>query len=136
MQIEVLPPNINESLKNFTVVPDKNQIRFGLIAVKNVGEGIIEATTSERKTNGPFLSISDFNMILKRISHRFLVEFKKNWYDVNKNMIETDENYKDMYINYYQNILGGDQSEDIRSHKIRTWLYNRIKSNIQHYTII
>jgi DNA polymerase-3 subunit alpha len=60
MQIEVLPPNINESLKNFTVVPDKNQIRFGLIAVKNVGEGIIEAVTSERKANGPFLTMSDF----------------------------------------------------------------------------
>ncbi len=60
MQIEVLPPNINESLKNFTVVPDKNQIRFGLIAIKNVGEGIIEATTKERKENGAFKTMSDF----------------------------------------------------------------------------
>jgi len=81
------------------------------------------------------LSVSEFNMILKRICHRFLIEFKKNWYDINKHMIENDEKYKDLYIIYYKNILGGDQSEDIRSHKIRSWLYNRLKTNIQHYTI-
>ncbi len=59
MDIEVLPPNINESLKNFTVVPGKNQIRFGMLAIKNVGEKFIEAVVEERKT-GPFASISDF----------------------------------------------------------------------------
>src|SRR3989339_1232718 len=37
MNVEVLPPNINESLKNFTVVEGRSQIRFGLLAVKNDG---------------------------------------------------------------------------------------------------
>jgi len=60
MNVEVLPPNINESLKNFTVVPDKNQIRFGLLAVKNVGVNIIDAVVEERKKAGPFKSIGDF----------------------------------------------------------------------------
>lgn len=60
MQIEVLPPNINESLKNFTVVPEKNQIRFGLLAIKNVGENIIDAVVAERKNAGPFATMSDF----------------------------------------------------------------------------
>jgi DNA polymerase-3 subunit alpha len=60
MQVEVLAPNINESLKNFTVVPDKNQIRFGLLAIKNVGINIVEAIVEERKLNGPFQSIGDF----------------------------------------------------------------------------
>jgi len=60
MEVEVLPPNINESLKNFTVVPDKNQIRFGLLAIKNVGENIINSTTEEVKNNGRFKSISDY----------------------------------------------------------------------------
>ncbi len=60
MDIEVLPPNINESLKNFTVVPDKKQIRFGLLAVKNVGENIIDAITKERKEKGQFRNIADF----------------------------------------------------------------------------
>ena len=60
MDIEVLPPNVNESLKNFTVVPDQQKIRFGLLAVKNVGGNIIDAICEERKLNGPFTSIGDF----------------------------------------------------------------------------
>ncbi|MDD2731605.1 MAG: DNA polymerase III subunit alpha [Candidatus Pacebacteria bacterium] len=60
MRIEVLAPDINESLKNFTVVPKENKIRFGLLAVKNVGENIIDVITAERKANGPFKSITDF----------------------------------------------------------------------------
>ncbi len=64
MGIEVLPPNINESLKNFTVVPTNppasGNIRFGLLAIKNVGTNIIDAVVEERKKNGPFQSIGDF----------------------------------------------------------------------------
>jgi len=64
MGVEVLAPNINESLKNFTVVPKNppagGQIRFGLLAVKNVGTNIIDAVVEERKTSGPFKSIGDF----------------------------------------------------------------------------
>jgi len=57
--IKVLPPDINESFSNFTVT-QKNGIRFGLLAVKNVGEASIEAIISERKKGGPFKSIFDF----------------------------------------------------------------------------
>ncbi|MDP2736048.1 MAG: DNA polymerase III subunit alpha, partial [bacterium] len=60
MGIEVLPPGINESFSNFSVVPQKNQIRFGLLAVKNVGEGIVEAIIAERKARGTYLSMQDF----------------------------------------------------------------------------
>jgi len=60
MNVEVLPPNINESLKNFTVVEGKQQIRFGLLAVKNVGVNIIDAIVEERKNAGEFKSIGDF----------------------------------------------------------------------------
>lgn len=60
MDIEVLAPNINESLKFFTVVPNENKIRFGLLAIKNVGENIIDAVAKERKENGQFKSMSDF----------------------------------------------------------------------------
>jgi DNA polymerase-3 subunit alpha len=60
MGIEVLAPDINESKKNFTIIPDKNQIRFGLLAIKNVGENIVKTITEERKTNGPFGSIANF----------------------------------------------------------------------------
>jgi len=59
MGIEVLAPDINESLANFTVIPPM-QIRFGLLAIKNVGENIVKAIVEERKGNGPYHSISDF----------------------------------------------------------------------------
>jgi len=60
MNIEVLPPDINESLKNFAVVEGKSQIRFGFLAIKNVGENIAEIIVNERKSGGPFKSIGDF----------------------------------------------------------------------------
>lgn len=60
MKIEVLPPDINESFSNFSVVPEKNQIRFGLSAVKNVGYNIVELIVNERKNNGHFKTIEDF----------------------------------------------------------------------------
>ncbi len=59
MGIKVLPPDINESFSNFTVTKD-NQIRFGLLAVKNVGYNVVDAIVKERKTNGPFESINKF----------------------------------------------------------------------------
>ena len=60
MNVEVLAPNINESLKNFTVIEGKNQIRFGMLAIKNVGVNIIDAIVEEKKVNGKFKSIGDF----------------------------------------------------------------------------
>jgi len=59
MGIKVLPPDINESHANFTVV-GKNQIRFGLWAIKNVGHNIITTIIGERKANEKFQSIEEF----------------------------------------------------------------------------
>jgi DNA polymerase-3 subunit alpha len=56
--IEVLPPDINESVKDFSV--KDNRIRFGLAAVKNVGENALDSIVEERNKNGKFTSISDF----------------------------------------------------------------------------
>ncbi len=115
MGVEVLPPHINESFADFTVVPLQNhstlnsnfsqgmqgggeyrsepyqaygeqgtepatqqtagknlkngRIRFGLTTIKNFGEGISDAITLERKTNGKFKSLQDF---LTRIKNRNL----------------------------------------------------------------
>jgi len=60
MGIEVLPPDINESWRNFTAIPGKKQIRFGLLAIKNVGVNFVEAMVKERKERNPFQSIEDF----------------------------------------------------------------------------
>lgn len=57
MGIEVLPPDINQSGVNFTVV-DQNKIRFGLAAVKNVGKSAIAELIAGRK-DGPYQSLSE-----------------------------------------------------------------------------
>jgi DNA polymerase III subunit alpha len=58
MGINVLPPDINESMKDFSVVGD--HIRFGLAAVKNVGSGAVESIIESRNAEGAFKSFVDF----------------------------------------------------------------------------
>jgi len=69
MNLEVLPPDINESFADFSVVPNTQKIRFGLTTIKNFGEGIADAIIEERKQNGPFVSMSEF---LTRVHSRGL----------------------------------------------------------------
>ncbi len=59
MGLEVLGPDINESGLNFTVTKDR-RIRFGMSALKGVGEGPVEDILGERKAHGPFSNI--FNL--------------------------------------------------------------------------
>lgn len=56
--IEILPPDVNESLFLFNVIEDN--IRFGMGAIKNVGEGPVNAIIKEREENGPFVGFIDF----------------------------------------------------------------------------
>ncbi len=58
LEIEVLPPDVNESMTDFAVVGGK--IRFGLNAVKGVGENTCRAIITAREADGPFESIWDF----------------------------------------------------------------------------
>ena len=92
MKIAVLPPSINESFSQFTVVKadlrfkiqdlskeetkdservpaGQEKIRFGLMTIKNFGEGISHAIIAERKERGPFTSLSNF---LERVKDRNL----------------------------------------------------------------
>jgi DNA polymerase-3 subunit alpha len=68
--IEVLPPDINESDKEFTVTGSK--IRFGLVAVKNVGENAIESIVAARNQGGKFSSLFEFceRVDLKKVNKR------------------------------------------------------------------
>jgi DNA polymerase-3 subunit alpha len=66
MEIEVLGPDVNESVSKFTVNKD-GAIRFGLAAMKGVGAKAVEAIVHERNENGPFKSIFD---LTKRIDLR------------------------------------------------------------------
>ena len=58
MRINLLPPDVNESDAYFTI-SGKN-IRFGLVAIKNIGEKFILQLMDERRENGPFKSLEDF----------------------------------------------------------------------------
>ncbi|MDZ8117999.1 DNA polymerase III subunit alpha [Pontiella agarivorans] len=60
MGIDVLPPSVNESIGHFNAVQDGGGIRFGLAAIKGVGEGVVEEIVKERDQNGPFLGLMDF----------------------------------------------------------------------------
>ena len=58
--IQVLPPDVNESFPGFAVVKETGNIRWGLTAVKNVGEEIAREIVRERKVNGLFVDLADF----------------------------------------------------------------------------
>jgi len=61
MNIPVLPPNVNESFQDFTVVKgEQDKIRFGLTTIKNFGENIADTIIEERKKNKKFNNLSDF----------------------------------------------------------------------------
>ena len=58
MGICLLPPDVNESEADFTVVGE--DIRFGMVAIKNIGRGFINALVENREREGRFLSFDDF----------------------------------------------------------------------------
>lgn len=65
--IKVLPPDINKSYLEYT--PDGKNIRFGMAAIKGVGEPVCEAIIKEREANGEFTSIFDF---CKRVDAKYV----------------------------------------------------------------
>jgi DNA polymerase III subunit alpha len=69
MGLQVLSPDVNESFAEFAIVPDSNQIRFGMNAVKNVGANAVEEILRARKEGGQFASLEDF---LKRVNVRIV----------------------------------------------------------------
>ncbi|MEK7574079.1 MAG: DNA polymerase III subunit alpha [Patescibacteria group bacterium] len=75
VNIAILPPDINKSYADFTPENSDN-IRFGLLAVKNIGANIVSIIIGERGRGGPFESLPDF---LDRINHR----------DLNKKSLES-----------------------------------------------
>jgi len=72
--VEILPPDINKSFVNFT--PDGNKIRFGLVAIKNVGAEITRGIIEERIKKGQFNTFEEF---LTRVQHK----------DLNKKSLES-----------------------------------------------
>ena len=65
--IEILPPCVNRSEGGF--IPENGAIRFGLMAVKNLGLGIIERLIKEREANGEYTSM--YNFCLRNYAREF-----------------------------------------------------------------
>lgn len=76
MGVRVLPPNINISEWYFTV-PDERTVRFGMGAVKGVGEGIVEAIVNERAKNGPYKDIFDVAARVRSVNRKVLEQLVK-----------------------------------------------------------
>ena len=74
MGIEILPPDINKGVGNFSV--DNGMIRYGLAAIKSIGRPVIEAIIKEREAAGEFKTLKDF---IERLSGK----------EVNKRTIES-----------------------------------------------
>lgn len=75
MGIKVLPPDVNESFVEFAVVPGKQEIRFSMAAIKNVGTGAVEEIIRAREANGHFKSLEEFmGCINTRLANRKTIE--------------------------------------------------------------
>jgi len=77
MGIEVLPPDINKGMNDFTV--NDGKLIYSLKAIKNVGGQVIDRIVEERETNGKFESLSDFirRMGVKDVNKRAIENFIK-----------------------------------------------------------
>ena len=73
MGLTILPPHVNLSSYEFAVVDDKT-IRYGLGAIKGVGQGAVEAIVGERRAHGDFASLEDLcrRLDLSKINRRVL----------------------------------------------------------------
>ncbi len=67
MGMPVLAPDVNESFARFAVVKGQNTLRFGLLAIKGLGEDAADYVIQERKANGPYKDLMDF---VRRMNHK------------------------------------------------------------------
>jgi DNA polymerase-3 subunit alpha len=124
MNIVVLRPDINRSYSKFTV--DGSSIRFGLAAIKNVGEAAIDSITNEREKNGEFIDFIDF---CKRISSE----------EVNKKCIESlikagsFDNFnvnRNTLLNSFESIIDSINSDRKRSLSGQVTMFDNGKEDV------
>lgn len=109
MKINILPPDINESLNNFSVF-DTN-IRFGLGAVKNLGTAAIENILAERAARGPFRSFYDFcSRVDLRVCNKRALESL-----IKAGAFSSILNNRNMLLHNLDRIMGA--ASDLQKHK-------------------
>jgi DNA polymerase-3 subunit alpha len=122
--IAVLPPDINESMTDFAVLADK-KIRFGLGAIKGVGQIAIEEVLEARKKDGPFSDLFDLaarcngRMVNKRVLEAFTKAGALDTFGVNRASLfkaidpalehgAARQKQRDDLQNSFLDLLGGD----------------------------
>lgn len=74
------------------------------------------------------LTTEELDNQLKKICKQFLIDFKKHWYDKHVDKIEINEKWTNMYVDYYQRILGGSRiTTDAICQNVRLQLYKSMK---------
>lgn len=107
--IEVLPPDINESYTKFTV--SGNKIRFGLSALKNAGDNVIESIVNSREEKGKFTDLGDFctKIDLSVVNKRVVESLIKS------GALDSFKVFRSRMLAVYEKILDGINSERKRN---------------------
>ena len=115
MKIQVLPPDVNESAKNFT--PVGNDIRFGLTAVRNVGANVVDAIVAGREEKGRFVDFNDFlSKVAAPVCNKRVIEslIKAGAFDDMKHrrraLVAIHETAVDQYVDIKRNEAIGQDS--------------------------
>ncbi|MBR6678032.1 MAG: DNA polymerase III subunit alpha, partial [Oscillospiraceae bacterium] len=100
-RIPILPPDVNHSCDSFTV--EEGGIRFGLVAIKNIGRGFIQSVMREREKGGLFRSFQDFceRMIESEMNKRALENL------IYAGAFDSFGNRRSQLIQVYEKVLDG-----------------------------
>lgn len=110
MNIELLPPDINEGYSNFSV--SNGKIRFGLSAIKNVGKGNIKAIVESRNKNGLFKSLSQFLELMSSSLNTRCIESL-----IKAGAFDSLGGFRSQYMNVYKEIytsVGNNKRKNIQ----------------------
>ena len=116
MDIDVLVPDVNESEIDFNAVD--GQIRFGLSAVRNIGEGVVELMVQERVKNGPFVDFYDFiNRVDLNVLNKRTVEsmIKAGAFD---SLGHTRRGLVESFESMLENVIGRRRAEDMGQYSL------------------
>ncbi len=108
-KINILSPSINESFGHFTAT--KDGIRFGLLAIKNVGKSLVQAIAKNREEKGHFISMNDFinRLDSKELNKRAIESL------INAGAFDCLGGKRSQYLFAYLNILAGVQNANKRN---------------------
>lgn len=92
------------------------------------GQGSID---QEQKQGWYQISNKQLDKWFSFIAQKLVAEFK-NWYELNKARIDSDEQAKEQYYDNFQKVLGGKMSDCTRNHRLRQALYTKLKQNLKN----